>query len=250
MKKINIWVVLLLNIVTLGIYTLFWTLSRRREMIAHYRQSIPSAGWFVCATAIFYASIVLTWWGSSVAGDLQAIIGLITLPVIIFGFVVAIWWVWQFGKAAASVASIPAGWSLALYITTIIFMSVFLQYYFNHTSQTHKSTQPKTSLTFKLLAILVIFVSAGTSLWYTIATFPTDTIRQEINKQKQMNSYQQQAYQLSQEHQACVQNLEQNYKEVTGDNQDAYQQAYDKCETIRKEQNAAVDHYNELLNRR
>jgi hypothetical protein len=253
MKKINIWKIFGLSIITLGIYTLFWIIRRRKEMVTAYKQSIPHAGWIVTVVILSYIG-----GGLSIGNEylqntiIQAVIAVIILILLTAGLIISIWWIWRFSKAAAFVTGgrVPAGWNLALYLLAgPVVMAMFLQHYFNRAQQPGKledNPPSKASPKFKLLALIVIIVPMIGYIWYGVSSTQS-TFKQVIDKQTQINEHGDKAQRLGKDHQACVDKLNQDYKEVTSETQGAYQKAYDACEKIRKEQNQAVDDYNRLI---
>lgn len=254
MKKINVWKVAVYNILTLGIYSIIWTVKRRDEMVTTYKQSIPSASWFIVAAVSYYVLSIVSYIDMFFGNDITSVVtALIVLPLLLAAFIIGIWWMWKFSKAAAYVTGgrMPAGWTLVLFILTeSAVVSLFLQYFFNRAEQPSKlssKTEARSSVKFKLVALLVILAASGLAIWVSILTFPTEEIQQTIDQQSEMTTWQQKASQLAGEHKACVTKLDQDFKEVTSDNETAYQKAFDACEVIRKEQNKAVDEYNRLM---
>lgn len=102
--------------------------------------------------------------------------------------------------------------------------------------------QPRKRMPLKIwLPILIAIIIIGTgTVWYFVAG-PFSEKKQQIREQDTK------AKQLYNEHQDCVKNLQQDFKELDENNQDIYQKAYDHCETIRKDQNKAVDEYQRLI---
>ena len=90
-----------------------------------------------------------------------------------------------------------------------------------------------------VIIIFGILIVAGGVIWYFVAT-PFSA------KQHEIRSADSEATQLYKDHQKCVATLNEKYKKLTSDNQNAYQKDYDHCETIRKQQNEAVDRYKQL----
>jgi hypothetical protein len=254
MKNINIWKVFGLSVITFGIYLLFWFVRRRNEMATIYKQSIPHAGWIVAVALLAYLGSGLSWGSDYMQStDLQGIAALVGLTLLTAGLIISIWWIWRFSKAAAYVTSgrMPAGWSFVLYLlASPLIMGMFLQHYFNQAEKPSKlqdNPSSKASPKLKLLAIIIIVVSLGLSAWISFITFPNEDIQQIIDEQTTLNTLGEKTHTLAKDHQACVDKLNQDFKEVTAENETAYDKAYDACEVIRKEQNQAVEEYNRLL---
>jgi magnesium-transporting ATPase (P-type) len=167
MKKINPWVVLLLNLVTLGIYSLFWTINRRTEMIEQYKRTIPHWWWLLLpfltmlATGLLLLFVFLFSSDNDSMGVVLALTMMLSAALMLATIVILIWWIWKFLKAAEYVnrGRAPAGWIMAVAIFASPLHTLFLQHYFNTAEAPAKvATEPKLKPTrnFILLAILAI----------------------------------------------------------------------------------------------
>lgn len=107
--------------------------------------------------------------------------------------------------------------------------------------KTFRNSPSKQRLPLKIwLPILIGVVLIGSVLaWYLIAMPFSAT-------QRQVRELDTKAKQLYTDHQNCVDKLTKDYKELDSNNQSAYKKAYDHCESIRQEQNNAVDEYKQL----
>lgn len=103
-------------------------------------------------------------------------------------------------------------------------------------SPSHKKRIP---LKVWLPILITVIILGGIGVWYFAA-------KPFSEKQQQIRARDTEARQLYTDHQACVEKLNQDYKELNSENQAAYQKAYDDCETIRQQQNQAVDEYKKL----
>lgn len=87
--------------------------------------------------------------------------------------------------------------------------------------------------------LIIVLILSGIGVWYFVAAPFSE-------KQQQIRALDAKAKQLYTDHLACVDKMNQDYKELDSKNQAAYQKAYDDCEKIRQQQNQAVDEYKKL----
>ncbi len=171
MKKIRVWIVLLLNIVTLGVYGIFWLINRRSEMVKNYKQDIPHWAWLLAPSMIAVALVVLSIFllffgnrtGDNTTSMMLSVLGLGLVAILaIIG--ITIWWMVKFARAAAYVVNgrMTTAWVVVLYIFTGTLVGLFLQYYFNRAaSPADRPNEPaqKPSTKFVVIAVLAILVS-------------------------------------------------------------------------------------------
>ena len=126
MKQRNIWVVLLLNIVTLGIYQLFWTKFTRDEMVAK-GQNIPRFIWLLVPIFLALALGVLllvsladaettydSYGDPELVMDATAgaiVVGLVASSILMIG--ISIWWFYRYSKAVEGVTNGHTSFGLA-----------------------------------------------------------------------------------------------------------------------------------------
>lgn len=248
MKKINLWIVLLLTIVTFGIYGIVWIIKRRAEMIRAYKQVIPHWWWLIAPLVVFAVVTALTLLSIELEWSDAAITALSLSFFVILGAaaVISIVWMWKFSKAAAYITGgrVPAGWSLALYLLTGGLLPLFLQYYFNRAPEAaalKKAPAAKPSGKFIALAIAAMILSLGSSAAIAATGEYGDF------QDPKLQQYGEQADRLFAEYNDCIDQLNTEYAEVTLENEAAYNTGYDACEEIRFEQHEAVKKYNDLL---
>ena len=131
-------VVILLSIVTLGLYTLFWLYYTRKEMVAH-GQRIPPI-WLLLAPFLLLVLIAVLQFLSAfvlntvngdtltashgVLGTLINVVSLLAALAAVFGFLpIAIYWFYRYCQAIEAVThkGLLAGESIALLIILSIF---------------------------------------------------------------------------------------------------------------------------------
>jgi hypothetical protein len=213
MKKIRVWKVLLLSVVTFGIYCTVWLAKRRNEMVKTYDQKIPHWGWFVLPW--FAASALLV--PAAVAG---AVLGLneeqtviITLGYVLVAFTIAcgvsLWWLWKFARSAQYITNgrITRIWILALWIMVGGVVLLFLQYYFNRAAtpsdlKHEKPLRPSKKFVAAAWGSIILVTVASVPLWVLDAQelergsfvpstelirpeLKTADIFNEVNKQRQ-----------------------------------------------------------------
>ena len=253
MKKIRVWKVVLLTIVTFGIYTLFWFINRRSEMIKQYKQQVPHWLWLVLPSvammlALLPIVLIAVGLSASAVGGFMALLGFYFLGTLV-ALGISIWWMLKFGQGAAVVTNgkMPAGWTVAYWIFTGPFLASVLQYRFNRSAEPallSKEAPQKPSRKFVVLS-LVIFALVLVGSAVTSAASPKD-FSGSVKELEQMDQQYQQAESLRAEYEACIDKLEADYPgELTTGNEAAYNQAYAGCEEIRVRQHKAADAYNQ-----
>lgn len=104
MKQRNIWGILLLNVVTFGIYELFWTKSTRDELVAK-GQDVPR---FILLFAPFLAMVALLTAGliafsssdnDTAEASINIVLALGMLISVFAAIGIAIWWFYRYSKA-------------------------------------------------------------------------------------------------------------------------------------------------------
>lgn len=253
MKEIKIWKIITLNIITLGLYLLFWVVNRRQEMIDNYHRKIPHWWWYVGSVLLSLAVVgVLTWSSHFTETYSQArvftVLLICLLPVLGGVAVVHLWWVWKFSQASAFVTDgrMSTGWAFALYVLGGQLVTPFLQYYFNQAAELKAlNKKPHHSPSKKLQ----IWASAAIALLLLVSTVITFAMPEPTYSEpkEQIKYYDKESERLLDDHANCVRQLEKDYPKVTELNEEAYSQAYDNCEVIRLEASKAVLKYNELI---
>lgn len=116
MKKRSIGKMLLLVIITLGIYRLYWFIKTRSEMKSLANVDIPTP--WIFAIPIFgyvfgFALLVAT---SSAQGAMNAFALLVFYAIIFASFIVYALWLWQYSKAVEIITNEKMSFALSLLI--------------------------------------------------------------------------------------------------------------------------------------
>lgn len=260
MKKIAVWKVVLLSIVTFGIYMLVWLVRRRAEMVSKYGQKVPHWLWLIVpaivVTALIVPFAIVMLLASGTTPDestalvilaLLALVALVSLPA----YIITLWWVWQFGKAAGNVVNgkTNAIWTLLHYVFLGGVMIYVLQFLFNraHDPKALKD-QPREKPSTRFVVLSVIFIALSFA-GGTAASFmpPTDFENKLFNQVDGIEEKAKKAEELLTKYEACTEQLEVDFPEVTEENSAAYDAAYDACDEIRIEQVKAATEYHELI---
>jgi hypothetical protein len=244
---------ILLTIITFGIYNIFWWAKRRDELIEKYKVAIPHWIWLIIPGLVS----IIVWFSSIIV-----IVNLVKDPVLVshltiyssyvmvlIPFAIAIWWVYRFSKVIAKLTEyrLPTGWSVALFIFWGPLLVPVQQYFINRHHDTKKLSSKRVgpSKSFVIKSSIAIAVS----IFLTILSFILFPVNQDINDIKNQEELYQKSERLYREHNACMDKLNQEYpedKEIAEEEYDGYLVMYNRCEEIRKEQNAASDAYNKL----
>lgn len=115
MKKRSIGKMLLLTIVTLGIYRLYWFIKTRSEMKSIADVDIPTPWIFLLPVFGYVFGIAILIASSSSVGSNP--IGLLAFYALLFGsFIVMALWLWKYSKAVEVVTDEKMSFALSLLI--------------------------------------------------------------------------------------------------------------------------------------
>jgi len=251
-KRIKIWKMIALSIVTFGIYNIVWFARRRDEMVENYKVSIPDWRWLIgpwlLSIAILLILVFIQANSPSLAGIVIIFIALMISSTAVSG--IFLWWIWHFGKAAEKITQgkITLVWVILYVLLLSGCIQYVLQYRFNRLPKsnaiTTKKYQPsKRFVQYSITAIVtlnVIAFGAGIVLGM-IGTYPP-AIVQDKPSAKYLESNR-----LLREYYGCMDKLDTDFPgEITeGPQEEAYNKAFDACEAIRIKQNSAADEYNQ-----
>jgi len=247
MKKIALWKVIVLSIVTLGIYSIIWLARRRNELVDNYQQKVPSWLWLVIPGAISIAlivpAVIFTFLLISNDQLIQALllIGIVSL-LLLASAIICLWWVWRFSSAMSRVIEgrVPTIWAFLIYLFLGVALIYVHQFYINRYATDKISTKnvgPSTKfIVLTVVAIVASVILSGASS----ASMPDDSFQ----KLQENSAVGEKANRLIVDYTTCTDTLQKDYPEVTVENEAAYNKAYDVCNKIRIEQNAAANRYN------
>lgn len=170
MKNIPIWKIIVLSIVTFGVYDIVWYIRRQREMESTYNLKMPHWLWMLAPEIIVLILAIPVFILAAAIGFTPLTIGLVIF-ILLLAFAAAglnIWWLVGFSRAAAKVIAnrVPTGWSVVLYMILGNFAQIVaLQYYINRYAG---DTLPKKSVgpskKFKNITILLIVVTIALNI--------------------------------------------------------------------------------------
>lgn len=180
-KHIKVWKMVVLSLVTFGIYNTVWLARRRNEMVENYNVAIPRWEWLVAPSllslAIFFILTFIQDMGPSLVGAIIVLIPMIVSPFVIWG--ISIWWMWHFGKAAEKVTRgrVTLVWVMIYAFLLNGYLSYVLQYYFNRLPKSDaasaKQHQPsKRFVKYSIIAIVVVQVlNIGAGIAFALLSF-------------------------------------------------------------------------------
>lgn len=253
MKKIAVWKVVLLTIVTLGIYAIYWA-ARNRDYIKQNDKKVgylPAWGWLVVIPAAGFALV-----GASIVlmivatfSGLSADTTIMTLNILFATYTVlvmalGIWWVWFFGKAMEKVThgAITRAWALALFIFTGPLLAAFYQFYINSYAEEKASVKHEPSSVFAFLAIGAMALSLIGTVINTadyvrsLPTMKADLIEAQGITKEFTNAYEAYA--------ACDAEFLKNYpngKPAEVEQQAAYTTDLERCEALNRDYQKSLD---------
>jgi len=254
-KKIRIWKVIVLSLVTFGIYPFVWVVRRRNEMVTRGKFSIPHWLWLLLPWLFLIVTVVpfiFLAYGTTKSHEQMLYLGVgYILLASIFCYAITVWWFYKFGKAVERVVDgkITAGWILAYWIMTGPILLIPLQHQFNRVKQKFGAKsipKHKPSRKFIIWSIVVFVFFGVVSAIATVQSYNDPEWGQEISEAAKLDTKSEMIDELSRQHTTCVDKLDQDYpQEIIPDEEFAqYKSEYDKCEAIRTKLNSTIDSYN------
>lgn len=253
MKKISVWLVILLTLVTFGIYAIFWAGRNRDYIVKNDNKAgyIPKWLWLIAIPlgvgVVLITSIMLI--VLATIGIMDADVAMISIYVAMVGSLViplaiGLWWLWYFGAAIQKITQGRIGriWTLFLYVLAGPFVVAFHQYYINRLDQNEKGVVYATGPgVIVITAVLALISIPSYALSFTSFYVSMDQTRTLIQT-SQMNA--REANRLSEIYTACVTQLEIDFPgDLTAENEQQYNAAYETCNEIYKRYEAAFDRY-------
>lgn len=250
MKKIALWKITLLLVVTAGLYSVFWFARNRSYLVSNKTESIPKWPWLLAIPVVYGIGCIVGF-----AHLMSAVFGSVNVDTAIhsymmamlFGVLVAggiyITWLWSFSEAMEKQTQgrISRPIALALAIFTGPFLIVFYQYYINRLSANKHGEYYKVSS--GLLVIVGALVAFGIlSIASTAAslTASNTVIKDEIINAR--NGYSK-IQKLSEDYTSCNAKLNADFTEINDENKEAYNAAQEKCKAVYDEYQGALDMY-------
>lgn len=148
MKKRSVGKVLLLTIVTLGIYRLYWFIKTRSEMMAIADVDIPTPWIFAIPFFGYFFGIVLLITSSNSTGA-NVFAMLLFYAMIFASFLVAALWLWKYSKAVEVITNEKLSFALSLLILLVVPDGIdilIMQDYFNKVADTKLAAPQETPL--------------------------------------------------------------------------------------------------------
>ncbi len=245
MKKIRVWKVVFLNLITLHIYGIIWLARRRNEMVKHQKMTLPHWLWLVVPFATVAISIVAVGTIAIFMMTEEQVV-LILIPAIIvpavIAFAISIWWILQFGRAAnrATKGRVPAMWTVLYWIFLGNIAIFMLQYWINRTPKGNVRQHPsRRFIVWSVTAFLVVSVISVVDFIYVISidNWPSA----DIEKAREIDNLGKKASELNTRYLECIERLNLKYPELTAMQEADYNKGYAACEQIRLEQNRTVE---------
>lgn len=258
MTKVRLRKVLLLFIVTLSIYGYYWLARSRREIMEQYKVKIPHWIWLVAPPVVavltlFPLAFIAMGATGKLSGTYLIVLGVLLLEILVV-YGIGIWWMWKYGRYAERLTQgrVSLGWIITYWIVFPLAVILMLQYSYNRTPKVKDlNAKPKYKPTkkFSILAYLGLAAVLVTSVG-SYYMFPEDTDWQADQAESLLidGKYNKQL-DLLKKYNACNDKLNKDYpaETIAPEEEESYAVAFDTCENIRIEQNAAVDDYNKAL---
>lgn len=250
MKKISVWKMVGLYVITLGIYSIVWMAKRRTELMRHTKVVIPHWLWLVIPIVLTITGMLATILVGRFIGLDEVVSLLLSMLVFSVGslvaFAISLWWMHCFGKAVevATHGKFPYIWTMLYWIFLGVVTLFAQQYWLNRTKKGEKNAAPtKRFITLSIVVICLSFVVGGVLTMVSVATSISlngDDIEMITEKSAESER-------LYKDHEKCMKQLEADFPgDLTEDNEADYGERYDKCEDIRMRQNKVVEELQKL----
>ena len=251
MKKIAIWKIILLLIITAGLYSIFWFARNRRYLVKNNSEKIPKWTWLISIPVIYGAGCIIgfTYLVTAIIGGGDVDASVTGYNVAIFvgcltALAVYLWWLSYFAEGIEKVTQGRIRQWLS--VLTGLFIGPFViaiqQYYINRLSSNEKGEVYPISST--LAIITSIFVVVGVfSFASTAVSFnkSTQAIKSELIKTKESFNHVQD---LNDRYAKCTTKLATDFPgDLTDENKDAYNAASDACDKLFNDYEAALNKY-------
>ena len=251
MKKIAIWKVILLLIITAGLYSIFWFARNRKYLLKHNAQKIPNWTWLLSIPIIYGAGCIVgfTYLVTAIIGGGDIASSVTGYNVSIFvgcliGLAIYLWWLSYFaeGIETATHGRVPQWLSVLIGLFIGPFVIAIHQYYINRLNANKKGETYPVSST--LAIITSIFVVVGVfSFISTVSSFnaSTQAIKTELIKTKERFA---EVQNLNTSYTKCTAQLATDFPgDLTAENKDAYNAANEKCDKLFADYQAAMSKY-------
>ncbi len=250
MKKTAIWKVIVLTIITGGLYSIFWFARNRKYLVTKKGEKIPTWPWLLAIPVVYGVGCI-----AGFVHIINAVLSTVDVDTAIHSYMMSIFigclfgagiyltWLWTFSEAMEKVTQgrLSRPVALVLGLFTGPFLIVFYQYYINRLSDNKKDQQYTVST--KLMVITGIIMALGIlSIVSTVANLneTNAVIKNEIVKTREGFSTVQK---LNADYLKCDAKLKADYPNgATDDNREAYASARDECMKI-------YDEYQDTLNK-
>jgi hypothetical protein len=258
MKKVPLWRMILLQIVTLGFYEFYWLSFQKKYLEKKTKKKLPSNKWLlaICIlVGVAYAMDVVIYFVPDESWVLILTLFIAVLVLIFAAAIIRFVWVILFLRAASKVLEprMTFVWLLILHITLGVGHFV-AQHYANKKADPKQKAPTRRFIVLSIVSIVLFYFAIPTTAFIIGAVYIGHIVANSqtmLDNDPRYSEFEKKADLLSKQYDGCVEELDATYRVVTDENVDAYSSAYDACEAIRIEQNKAVDdrdaRSNELL---
>lgn len=252
MKKIRLWKIIALLLVTLGIYGIIWLALRRNEANHAHKLKLPHWHWLISPSVI---GLILTL--------IVGIPAFLLTPPLVFtaivfftvsltffvAWVISIWWMVRFGQGIGKITHgrITTGWTVAYWIITAFGIVVAAQYYFNRPIKKAATKKPsrKFIITSLMVFIICTVVNVVSTAFYFMDGGEWDTFQQESQEIDRLYN---ESDRLYKKYEDCISRLDAKFPgELMIEDEADYNKGYELCEQIRLKQNSAAEQYDKAV---
>lgn len=268
MKQIRLRKLVILLVITLGLYGLVWVARRRGELVRNLGQNIPHWIWLVIPTVGLSALASVAMFAATTYTDQpdegwMYQYGIYVLVVLAAGLVYLVLarWVYLFARAfdRATNGTVNYFWVLLGWLTFgLPVVVVALQYYVNRLPADPRKYRAKQPIVgdnlLKKLAVVLFVVHGLAAVGAAAGAIASETARFtggstpfQLNAREEIQSSPElrELNELRERYSACITQLNVDFPgEITDENGDAYDAAYDKCDDLYEQARQKADALN------
>lgn len=257
-KKIRLWKMVLLLVVTFGVYSLIWLFQRRNEIVTKFKLPLPHWSWlplpYLVSLLLILPVAWLTYGMTSSVATTTIVTYIVCYTGLLISMGISIWWMFKFSVAVSKITDgkVPTLWGMIWTIFVSPFNVLAFQYYFNRLPKSVTiKTKPKYAASKNFITVTAVAVAIALPVnYFNLAGVPSQ-LQEILNDQKKTQSFDRiykETEKLAEDYNRCIKQLDHDFPgDITEEIEAAYNAAYQNCDNIRAKQHQKADEYTESV---